>query len=158
MARANVIVMKGNHVISIPGKNKYLRSSLYVTKAITSMVKLFPRRTQYDDIFYKTHKIMNMFKRRPITADFIITSKFYWKDWPLGPRLLQFPIARYSGVMSSHSLSVCIYACLTLFHVAVATVRAFVQRIPTNIYHEDSETRRKGGPGTQWLVVQHIYV
>jgi hypothetical protein len=77
MARANVIEMKGNHVISIPGTNKYLRSSLYATKAITSMVKFFPRRTQYDDIFYKTHKIMNMFKRRPITADFIITSKFY---------------------------------------------------------------------------------
>jgi len=54
MARTNVIVMKGNHVLSSPGTNKYLRSSLYLKKAVTSMVKLLPRRTQYDDIVYKT--------------------------------------------------------------------------------------------------------
>jgi len=32
MERANVIVMKENHVLSSPGTNKYLRSSLYLRK------------------------------------------------------------------------------------------------------------------------------
>jgi len=50
-----------NHVLSSPGTNKYLRSSLYLKKAVTSMVKLLPRRTLYDEIFYKTHKIINTF-------------------------------------------------------------------------------------------------
>jgi hypothetical protein len=51
---------KKNHVLSSPGTNKYLRSSLFQKKAVTSMVKLFPRRPLYE-IFYKTHKIMSMF-------------------------------------------------------------------------------------------------
>jgi hypothetical protein len=53
--------MKENHVLSSPGTNKYQRSSLYLRKAVTSMVKLHPQCTLYDEILYKTHKIMNMY-------------------------------------------------------------------------------------------------
>ena len=151
--------MKENRVLSSPGTNKYLRSSLYLKKAVTSMAKLLPWRTLYHDIVYRAHKIMNVFTTPYHHSRFYnhikILSK---KNWPHGPRLLLSPIARHSGVVSSHSLSVRIYACLPLFHVAVATVRAFVHRIPTNVYHEDSETLIKGGPGTQSLVVQQTKV
>lgn len=61
MERANTIVMKENHMLSSPETKKYLRSSLYLRKAITSMVKLHPQRTLYDEIFHKTPKIMKMF-------------------------------------------------------------------------------------------------
>ena len=53
--------MKENRVLSSPGTNKYLRSSLYLKKAVTSMAKLLPWRTLYHDIVYRAHKIMNVF-------------------------------------------------------------------------------------------------
>jgi len=75
-------------------------------------------------------------------------SRFYKHIKILSNRLYNLP-SLDTVALSLHSLSVCIYSCLPLFRLSVATQRAFVQRIPTKIYHEDSETRRKGGPGTQ---------